>query len=49
VLVYYLYQQAFQFNFFGYGSTLSILLFVIVAVLTILQWQMRKRIVFYEN
>jgi multiple sugar transport system permease protein len=49
VLVYYLYQQAFQFNFFGYGSTLSILLFVIVAVLTIVQWQMRKRIVFYEN
>ncbi|MBJ6986166.1 sugar ABC transporter permease [Devosia sp. MC521] len=49
VLVYYLYQQAFQFNFFGYGSTLSILLFVIVAVLTVVQWQMRKRIVFYEN
>ncbi|MBU1334127.1 MAG: sugar ABC transporter permease [Alphaproteobacteria bacterium] len=49
VLVYYLYQQAFQFHFFGYGSTLSILLFVIVAVLTFVQWQMRKRIVFYEN
>lgn len=49
VLVYYLYQQAFQFNFFGYGSTLSILLFLIVAVLTFVQWQMRKRIVFYEN
>jgi multiple sugar transport system permease protein len=49
VLVYYLYQQAFQFHFFGYGSTLSILLFVIVAVLTFVQWQLRKRIVFYEN
>lgn len=49
VLVYYLYQQAFQFHFFGYGSTLSILLFVIVALLTFAQWQMRKRIVFYEN
>ncbi len=49
VLVYYLYQQAFQFHFFGYGSTLSILLFVIVAVLTFAQWQMRKRIVFYES
>jgi multiple sugar transport system permease protein len=49
VLVYYLYQQAFQFHFFGYGSTLSIMLFVIVAVLTFAQWQMRKRIVFYEN
>jgi multiple sugar transport system permease protein len=49
VLVYYLYQQAFQFHFFGYGSTLSILLFLIVAVLTLVQWQLRKRIVFYEN
>lgn len=49
VLVYYLYQQAFQFHFFGYGSTLSILLFVIVAVLTFAQWQLRKRLVFYEN
>jgi multiple sugar transport system permease protein len=49
VLVYYLYQQAFQYHFFGYGSTLSILLFVIVAVLTFAQWQLRKRIVFYED
>jgi multiple sugar transport system permease protein len=49
VLVYYLYQQAFQFHRFGYGATISILLFVIVAVLTFAQWQMRKRIVFYEN
>ncbi|PKA44697.1 carbohydrate ABC transporter permease [Rhizobium sullae] len=49
VLVYYLYQQAFQFHFFGYGSTLSILLFMIVAVLTFAQWQLRKRVVFYEN
>ncbi|MET0170966.1 MAG: sugar ABC transporter permease [Agrobacterium vaccinii] len=49
VLVYYLYQQAFQFHYFGYGATISILLFVIVAVLTLAQWQMRKRIVFYEN
>jgi len=49
VLVYYLYQQAFQFHHFGYGSTLSILLFVIVLVLTVLQWQMRKRWVFHES
>lgn len=49
VLVYYLYQQAFQFHYFGYGATISILLFVIVAALTLAQWQMRKRIVFYEN
>jgi multiple sugar transport system permease protein len=49
VLVYYLYQQAFQFHHFGYGATLSIVLFVIVLALTVLQWQMRKRWVFHES
>jgi len=49
VLVYYLYQQAFDFHHFGYGSTLAILLFAIVLVLTIIQWRMRRRWVFHEN
>lgn len=48
VLVYYLYQQAFQFRHFGYGATLSVLLFVIVAALTLLQWRLRRRWVFHE-
>lgn len=43
VLVYYLYQQAFQFNEFGYASAISVLLFLIVLVLTLVQWQTRKR------
>jgi multiple sugar transport system permease protein len=49
VLVYYLFQQAFQFHAFGYGATLSVLLFLIVLVLTVVQWQMRKRWVFHES
>jgi multiple sugar transport system permease protein len=49
VLVYYLYQQAFQFHHFGYGATLSVLLFAIVLVLTIVQWQLRKKWVFHES
>ncbi|MFF5076540.1 carbohydrate ABC transporter permease [Actinoplanes sp. NPDC000266] len=49
VLVYYLYQQAFQFHTFGYGATLSVLLFLIVLALTVLQWQLRKRWVFHES
>ena len=48
VLVYYLYQQAFQFHAFGYGATLSVLLFLIVLALTVVQWQLRKRWVFHE-
>jgi len=49
VLVYYLYQQAFQFHHFGYGATLSVLLFVIVLGLTLVQWRMRRRWVLDEN
>ncbi len=49
VLVYYLFQQAFQFHRFGYGSTIALLLFVIVAALTFAQWQLRRRLVFYES
>ncbi|MFI5842913.1 carbohydrate ABC transporter permease [Catenuloplanes sp. NPDC051500] len=49
VLVYYLYQQAFQFHHFGYGSTLAVLLFLIVLALTLVQWQLRKRWVFHEQ
>lgn len=49
VLVYYLYQQAFQFHHFGYGATLSVLLFAIVGGLTLVQWRMRRKWVFYES
>lgn len=49
VLVYYLYQQAFQFHHFGYGATISLLLFVIVLALTFLQWRMRRKWVFHES
>lgn len=49
VLVYYLYQQAFRFNDFGYASGISVLLFLIVLVLTLVQWQTRKRWVFHES
>jgi multiple sugar transport system permease protein len=48
VIVYYLYQQAFQFQEFGYASAVSVVLFVIVAILTFVQWQTRKRWVFHE-
>ncbi|UBU08873.1 carbohydrate ABC transporter permease [Nonomuraea gerenzanensis] len=49
VLVYYLYQQAFQFRHLGYGATLSVLLFLIVAALTLLQWRLRRKWVFHES
>ncbi|MET8054541.1 MULTISPECIES: carbohydrate ABC transporter permease [unclassified Streptosporangium] len=49
VLIYYLYQQAFQFHHFGYGATLSVLLFAIVALLTVVQWRMRRKWVINET
>jgi multiple sugar transport system permease protein len=49
VLVYYLYQQAFEFNDIGYGSTLALMLLSFVLVLTIVQWQLRRKWVFYED
>jgi len=48
VLVYYLYQQAFQSKDFGYGSAIAILLFAFILVLTVTQWVTRRRWVHYE-
>lgn len=49
VLVYYVYQQAFLFSKIGYGSTMALMLLSFVLLLTVLQWQMRRRWVFYED
>lgn len=43
VLVYYIYQQAFQFFRTGYASTLAVTLFVVTLGLTLLQWTLRGR------
>jgi ABC-type sugar transport system permease subunit len=49
VLVYYVYQVAFSFNDIGYGSALALILLALVMVLTLVQWQLRRKWVFYEN
>ena len=49
VLVYYVFQQAFKFNDIGYGSTLALMLLSFVMLLTLLQWQLRRKWVFYED
>ena len=49
VMVFYIYQMAFQSYKFGYASAASVILFLIIVALTILQWKMRKRWVFYED
>jgi multiple sugar transport system permease protein len=49
VLVYFFYQQAFDNHDFGYGSAVAVVLFAIILVLTLVQWRLRKKWVFYES
>ncbi|WP_081667572.1 carbohydrate ABC transporter permease [Paenibacillus pinihumi] len=49
VLVYYIWEKAFKMFQLGYASSLAFVLFVVVLVLTLLQWQLRKRWVFNEG
>lgn len=49
VLVYYIYHQAFRTFNIGYASTIAVVLFFIVLLLTILQWALRRRASYYED
>lgn len=49
VLAYYVYYQAFLTNEVGYASALAVILFIVVLLLTFLQWKMRKKWVYYEQ
>ncbi|MBK5200050.1 MAG: sugar ABC transporter permease [Spirochaetaceae bacterium] len=49
VIVYYIYHQAFKMFNTGYASSISVILFSSVLVLTIIQWSLRKRLSYYEN
>lgn len=48
VYIYYLYQTAFQHFKMGYGSSMAITLFALLAALTLFQWKMADRWVFYK-
>jgi len=47
-IVYYIYDTAFRFFRFGYGSTIAILLFAILAILTFIQVRLSGRWVHYQ-
>ncbi len=49
VLVYYIYHQAFKTFNIGYASAVAVVLFIIVLILTIIQWSLRRRASFYED
>ena len=50
VLVYYMYERAFSTPFrMGYGSAIAWVVFIILFILTALQWYARRRWVVYEE
>jgi ABC-type sugar transport system permease subunit len=48
VIVYYLYEQAFQHFKIGYAFAVAYILFVIMFALTLIQWQIGKRAIHYQ-
>ena len=48
-LILYMFKQGFQFFEFGYASAVAAILFVLVLALTLAQWSLRRRLVFYED
>jgi ABC-type sugar transport system permease subunit len=47
VYIYYLYQVAFSFGRFGYAAAMAWVLFMILGIITLIQWKLQKRWVFY--
>jgi multiple sugar transport system permease protein len=47
VYIYYLYQNAFAYGKMGYASAMAWLVFVMIALVTLVQWKLQKRWVFY--
>lgn len=47
VYIYYLYQAAFSFGRFGYAAAMAWVLFVILSVITFVQWRLQRKWVFY--
>ena len=49
VLVYAVYKNAFEFFRVGYASALAYVLFAIILALTLIQWKLRKKMVYNET
>ncbi len=49
VMVFYIYEMAFKSYKFGYASAASVVLFLMIVALTIIQWKGRKKWVYHED
>ena len=48
-MVFYIFQKAFEDFRMGYASALSLILFLMILTITVIQWRLRKRWVFGEE
>jgi multiple sugar transport system permease protein len=49
VLVYAIYKNAFEYFNVGYSCSIAYVLFVIILILTLIQWALRKKLVYTEE
>ena len=49
VLVYAIYKNAFEYFNVGKASAIAYVLFVVILVLTLVQWNLRKKLVYIEE
>ena len=49
MIVYYLYQQAFQFFEAGYAAAIAYVLFVAILVITVIQFAISRKTVHYTS
>ncbi len=49
LLVYWMFKNAFEFYKIGPASAIAYILFIVILLLTLVQWQLRKRWVLYED
>jgi multiple sugar transport system permease protein len=49
VLVYYLYEQAFDYFNFGYASAIAYFLFIVIIVITAIQFRVGRRFTYYRS
>jgi multiple sugar transport system permease protein len=47
-IVYYIYQNAFSFSRMGYAATVAFMLFLVIFLITAIQWRLSKRWVYGE-
>lgn len=48
VYIYYLYQNAFQYSKMGYAAAMAWVLFIVIGIVTFIQWRMQRLWVFYS-